>query len=123
VAIKWDRDPKQVFQKGVDNYRRQLYQALVQVLKEWAPQVQRYAQQNAPWQDVTGAARAKLTAYVEQPPSTGSGAANLKLHLVHGVDYGVWLELRWGGKYAIIWPTIQVFGPMIMADVRWRMRR
>jgi len=37
--------------------------------------------------------------------------------LYHTVEYGIWLEIRWNGQYAIIIPTIEHMGPVIMAEL------
>lgn len=62
-----------------------------------------YARPNAPWNDVTGAARQGLHAEVIAEDR------NYMAALVHGVDYGIWLEVRWNGRYAIILPTQEIF--------------
>jgi hypothetical protein len=85
--------------------------ALGRVLEELARQVEEYAQANAPWEDRTGDARRGLTAEVEDD------VLNHAIVLYHTVDYGIWLEVRWSGKYAIIVPTIEVMGPRIMAQL------
>lgn len=63
---------------------------------------------NAPWQDQTGNARNGLRARAE---GAGNGA---RIVLSHSVPYGVWLEIRWGGRYAIIGPAIEEFAPRFM---------
>jgi hypothetical protein len=63
---------------------------------------------NAPWTDRTTNARNGLTA--------GAGKAN-GVHfivLAHRVPYGIWLEIRWSGKYSIILPTLQEYAPTVM---------
>lgn len=62
-----------------------------------------YAKQNAPWQDITGEARAGLGVEV------GNDSANIWLQLFHTVDYGLWLEVIESGKWAIIMPTLEGF--------------
>lgn len=83
-------------------------EALAEEMKQWA-------QANAPWQDQTGDARRELQAGV-----TWTDENNFVIWLGHGADiyYGVWLEVRWGGKFAIILPTIQHFAPLIGDRVR-----
>ena len=72
-----------------------------------ADEILTYAQNNAPWQDQTGDARSGLeTAVLVENGS-------LSIDLYHTVDYGIWLEIRWGGKYAIIIPTVEQLGPKL----------
>ena len=87
-----------------------------QIAKEFAaeaPKVQEYMKRNAPWQDRTGDARAGLTAvyvgdrFVERSV----------IRLSHGVPYGIFLETRNAGRYAIIVPTLVDEGNRIMEDM------
>lgn len=73
-----------------------------------APEVENYMKSNAPWQDQTGNARNGLfaRAYAEGD-ETG-------IVLGHSVDYGIWLEVRWSGRYAIVQPAIDTMGPAVM---------
>lgn len=83
---------------------------LERFMDDKAQDVQDYAQANAPWDDRTGAARDGLTA------DSHREGFDVEIDLYHTEDYGIWLEVRWNGKFAIIEPTIQHFGPEIMAD-------
>lgn len=73
-------------------------------------EVEAYAQTHAPWEDQTGAARAGLHAEV------GIEGTDVTLSLMHSVDYGVYLELKDNGQYAIIMPTLEALGPKIIRD-------
>jgi hypothetical protein len=44
----------------------------------------------------------------------GGDAKNLVIVLSHGVPYGIWLEVRFSGKYAIVTPAIPYWGPKVM---------
>lgn len=79
--------------------------------KGFARRVQDYAREHAPWNDRTGDAREGLTAVGEQRLVTYT------ITLFHTVDYGIWLEVRWDGKYAIILPTLEAMGPELMAEL------
>jgi len=70
------------------------------------------AQANAPWNDITGFARAGLSINVSRD------GALITLTLYHTMYYGIYLELRWGGRYAIIMPTLQANYGNIMTAVR-----
>ena len=62
----------------------------------------------APWRDQTGNARSGLHA-VNVDATNEHG-----LILAHGVPYGIWLEVRWGGKYAIIYRSVVNAGQSVM---------
>lgn len=85
-------------------------QAAQEILEVAAQAVEQYAQSNAPWDDRSGAARDGLTAEYED-----AGLFKHAIVLYHTVDYGIWLEIRWNGRYAIIVPTIEHMGPVVMA--------
>jgi hypothetical protein len=91
-------------QHGADKVRR----AAIITAESCAPDVENYMKMNAPWQDQTGNARNGLFArpYVE--------GDNIGIELGHSVPYGIWLEVRWDGKYAIIQPTLDEMGPFVM---------
>lgn len=73
-----------------------------------AVRLENYMKQNAPWTDRTGDARRGLAAQ-----RISSGLENT-IVLYHQVSYGIFLETRWGGRYAIIEPTIAAMGPDVM---------
>jgi hypothetical protein len=93
--------------QSLENARREALKAL-------EPQVLDYARANGPWADRTKAARNNLRTSV-----IDNNVEHItSLYLAHGVPYGIWLEVRWGGKYAIILPTLMHFGPQVMGQVR-----
>ena len=62
------------------------------------------AKENRKWTDRTGRARESLNSTVSV---TSSG---YRIYLAHGVDYGIWLELAHGKRFAIIPQTIEYVG-------------
>jgi len=73
---------------------------LYALLQNWAGQLEGYAKVHAPWTDRTGHARQGLHGGVD------IRGEQLVLYLSHGVEYGIWLELKNEGKYAIVRPTV-----------------
>ena len=63
----------------------------------------------APWTDRTGNARSGLSSKVDWVPKKLHA-----IHLFHRVPYGIFLEVRWAGRFAVILPTIRQFGPDTM---------
>lgn len=70
-----------------------------------------YARQNAPWQDQTSNARNGLFARAERD------FPKYRIIIGHSVPYGVWLEVRWSGRYQILRPTVDHEGPELMRTV------
>lgn len=81
----------------------------LETFQDMADEVVAYAQDNAPWSDITGEARNGLTAEVYDQ------GGEVVLDLVHTVDYGVWLETIQNGRFAIIMPTLERFAPEIFS--------
>lgn len=99
-------------ERGVSQMTSRLHSALFAVGQNYAQQVQSYARSNAPWNDQTGNARNGLFG-----DASRVGESHV-ITLYHTMPYGVWLEIRNSGRYEIINPTIQLFGPRVMAHVR-----
>lgn len=76
--------------------------------------MQSYARANKPWTNRTYSARNGLESKVEWTSDT-----LLDISVFHTVDYGIWLELAHGEKYAILQEArdsqIQTFKNMIQA--------
>lgn len=70
-----------------------------------ATQGESFMKSNAPWTDRTSAARNGLKAQVVVAPN------KVAIVMYHSVPYGVWLEIRWGGKYGIIPMAMAATGP------------
>jgi hypothetical protein len=108
--IEWDWGVDTLWD-GLDNFTEKTREALVKKVTEFAPKLADYAQANAPWEDVTGSAREGLNS---SPIITDT---SMGVSLFHTMDYGIWLEIRWGALYAIILPTIEILGPELMQDL------
>jgi hypothetical protein len=72
-------------------------------------QSETYAKTRAKWTDRTSNARSGLSA--DYRISAGSGGASFEIDVYHRVKYGIWLEVRYNGKYAIINRTVAYEGP------------
>lgn len=68
-----------------------------------------WMKENAPWTDRTGNARSGLTAETEHVPKV-----HHTIHLFYKVPYGIWLEVRFAGRYSVIIPAIIDQGPKLM---------
>ena len=101
-SFKFDGGTLQPRLKAADK-KAQGYLALV--TQYYASQAEAQARLNAPWTDRTGNARNGLRGVPE------INHPNYAIVLAHSVNYGIWLEVRWGGRYAIIMPTLRSIGP------------
>jgi hypothetical protein len=98
--VEWTGD--QQVKRNMAIYGMKVKQAVVAVANYFAPILETYSKQNAGWEDRTGNARQSLHAFVQVLSNDV-----VELYLAHGVFYGLFLEVRWSGKYSIIWPTLQ----------------
>jgi hypothetical protein len=83
-----------------------------------APRAASYARQNAPWTDRTGNARNGLRAVHEKTPMVEH-----RLIVFHSMPYGLWLEIRWSGRYAIIAPTLHWTAPQLSTVISEAVKR
>ena len=104
---------KSGLKKGLDNFGLKFGAMILMYASTKAAELQSKMQMNRPWTDRTGMAKATLSAKVSQPSKS-----LVRITLAHGVDYGIWLELANGKKYAIIAPTVQEEGPRIVEDMQ-----
>ena len=93
---------------NLERGRDKVEQAALVTAHSMAPEVENYMKGEAPWQDQTGNARNGLFARAYHEGD------EVGIVLGHSVSYGIWLEVRWGGRYAIIDPTIEAMGPRVM---------
>lgn len=101
MGLNWTGDDE--IERNMDAYRGKVMAAVTAVARYWQAVFEDYAKTNAPWTDQTANARQTLHAWVNEVPAQSI----VELYLSHGVEYGLWLEVRFAGKYAIIWPTIR----------------
>ena len=73
--------------------------------------VQDHMRTTAPWTDRTGNARQGLFAKAYKEPG------HVGIVAYHTMPYGIWLEVKNEGQYAVITPTIPVEGARIMQDI------
>lgn len=82
------------------------------------PMTESYARDNAPWTDRTSNARNGLFATHDKVPMVVH-----KLVVYHTMPYGLWLEIRWSGRYAIIGPTLFHMAPHLAVMTAESVRR
>lgn len=104
VKILWKDGIHNNLRHGPDKVKRAAWAAA----ESMAPEVENYMKLNAPWTDQTTNARNGLAARAYQEGNeTG-------IVLYHQVSYGIFLETRWSGRYAIINPAIEAMSPKVM---------
>ena len=109
------KDKMDIQWQGVDDMIERLRQlenkvlwAVKQVALYWGPVMEEYAKKNAKWDDQTGNARASIHWNVDEISSE-----IVRLYISGGVDYFIYLETAFAGRYSILYPTIQHHLPKI----------
>lgn len=64
-----------------------------------------YAKSNRPWTDRTGEARKRLKGNKKNMGNV------IRCEISHGVDYGIFLEMKNERRFAILDPTVKAIGP------------
>jgi len=113
AGFRWERPPDVVFTELAEAYTAAVHRGVKAIVQRWAPQIENWMKENAPWTDRTGNARQTLHTEIEDVVNQA-----VALILAHGVHYGVFLELKNAGRYAVVTPALDEFGPAIWSDVR-----
>ena len=82
--------------------------AVMAAINYQARRSESYMRENARWTDRTSNARNGLMAY------TYKDGGQYNIILLHSVPYGIWLEVRWSGKYGIIPESVRKGGDELM---------
>ena len=96
---------------NLDGMDRRVQRAMVGGALFVKPKAIAMMKDNAPWTDRTSAARNGLNAEVVVDGKT------VGIVLYHTVPYGVFLETRWGGKFAVIEQTMESIAPMYIEAI------
>lgn len=107
-SVSWADDTLTV---SLNHFNAQAQRALAATMAYHAPRAEAYAKKNAPWRDRTSNARNGLFAVPRVSPP------KYQIIVGHSVPYGVWLEIRWSGRYQIIRPTVENEGAEVMRTV------
>lgn len=109
MDFQWTVPPSAQMGEKVRRAAQKIGPLVLGVMTKIAAMCREYAKANAPWTDRTGAARAGLSVDV----SNAAGA--IAMTLFHTVYYGIFLELKFGGRDAIIMPTLQAHYAIAMS--------
>lgn len=107
AGIVWTGDKE--LQNKIKGAPEAVQRRVAATMEFFAPQVETRMKTNAPWTDQTGNARQGLAARAFREGDVHG------IDAFHQVPYGIWLEVKYSGKYAIISPTVQEMGPQVMA--------
>lgn len=107
--IKIDTQSIRTTLSGLAKVEARLFEALRIVSHSASKEMEAYAKANAKWTNRTGNARQKLNGDAYWVDSK-----ILETVLAHQMDYGVWLELANGKKYAILEKSMKEVAPELI---------
>ena len=112
MSFQWERTPEDALVELAEAYVTAIHDSIVTLARRYAPEIEQWLKDNAPWTDRTSNARQTLMSEVEEIANSA-----VIIILAHGMEYGVFLELAHGGRYSVIMPALDYFIPRIWADV------
>lgn len=115
MPFQWVVPPNQAFPELMKAYTNTIFQSGRRVAAQRAKDATEWMKAEASWEDQTGRARAGLHVDVEESPNV---LAELIFSHDESLDYTVWLEIANAGRFAIIAPAIDYWGPKLMMDVQ-----
>lgn len=115
MAFKWDVKPTDTFPENYQKYTQAVFTSGRRVAEARAQDMLNFAKTEAPWQDVTGAARAGLNVQVADSPGV---IAQITLSHDPSLPYTLWLEIANQSRFAIVAPAIDRYGPIFIRDMQ-----
>lgn len=116
MPFTWQRRPTEAFPALTEAYAQAIHRGVVQLAERYAVEIEAWMKSEAVWTDRTSNARQTLF-------SEAIDFVDVVVILMsHGVEYGTFLELSNGGRYAIITPALDYFMPRIWRDVQALLR-
>jgi hypothetical protein len=112
MGFVWDRTPTDVFNAMYAAQVRSIRNGVETLAQAYAPNIENWMKDNAPWTDQTGNLRQSLHAEVEVEPT------RVSILFDYGLDYGKYLEYGNAGTYAIVAPTMDHFAPQVFNSLQ-----
>ena len=113
----WRRRPETALGELTEAYVAAIRRGVLALAERYTGEIESWMKDNAPWTDRTGEARRTLHSEVLEIADQA-----VVIILGHGQDYGVFLELKFGGRDSVIFPALDYFLPRIWADVQAMLR-
>ena len=98
--------------RALTKERTRRREALLEAGQEMAIRMEAHARANRPWGDRTGRARGAIRGRAE------ADGARIRITLTGGAPHSAALELGYGGRYAILGPTVSHFAPEFLRTLR-----
>ena len=118
VNMVWVKDPVSAWMPGYRRWVDALHEYVGEVIRSFSTQIEEWMKTNAPFSDVTGAARRSLHVELEEY------LEGYLLRFLYSIPiyYAVYLEYDHQGKFAILEPALNYWGPVILDAIRAGLR-
>lgn len=117
AKLVWEHPPEEAWGELAVAYAEAVRNMAFVVCERWAPEIQNWMRAEAPWTDRSANARQRLWSRAFKEPKS------VTLVMAHGVEYGIFLELRWAGRFAIVNPALDIFALAVWQDIRKQVER
>ena len=117
MPFNWITDPITVLNLAFTEVTNTWRSRTLIITQETADEIEAWMKRNASWEDQTGEARRTLFAEVQ------GLILNTSILIGYGVDYGFWLEFANQGRFAIIGPALDHFGPRLYQRIQEEIRK
>lgn len=123
MGMRWKIPPTMVFPELAEQLADQVILSGKLVAHQQAILIEEWMKENAPWNDRPDDqrpeglihAREGLTAYVDE---TTGPVGTIRLSYHEDTEYGVWLELAYQGRWSILRPTLDYWGPRVRRSLQ-----
>lgn len=107
AGLVWEADPSKIVSNLAGaTQKAQFY--LSRTTEYYSLHAETYAKTKAPWTDRSTNARSGLT--TTWSGNISSSGARFQIDVFHRVPYGIWLEIKYNGKFSIINKTVNIEG-------------
>ncbi|WMI33119.1 hypothetical protein SEA_RIKSENGUPTA_23 [Microbacterium phage RikSengupta] len=109
AGLVWEASEPSVIAAKMKGAVPRAQQYLARTTELYSLRSETFAKSKAPWTDRTTNARSGLgSTWLGEINGDG---ARFEIDIFHRVPYGIWLELKYNGKFSIINKTLQNQGP------------
>ena len=98
---------------NLDSHAARVQVAGKAIFEIYKPVLENYAKTHARWTDRTANARQGLHSDIVELSND-----TVALYIAHGMEYGVFLETKYQGRYAILWESIEAVQPQVLSKLR-----
>lgn len=112
-GVSWSEDLEKVLIRGTLEYKAGLEKQFDALVQRYAPLIENWMKENAPWEDRTTHARQSLRARIEFEIN------EIFINMYYeNVSYDVFLEYAHSGRYSILAPALDYWSPVLWREIK-----